>query len=214
MIMRHGTARDKEEFLPLIVRGELIALGYSEPDSGTDLASLKTRADLDGEEWVINGQKIWNSGAHVSTHEWLAVRTDQDAPKHRGISVIMVPINSPGVEVRPLITWGGTRTNQTFFTDVRVPKTNLIGEKDRGWQYITGALDMERGAIAHAGDLRRAVDELIAAARVTLSDGSRPIDHPDVRRKIAQLDADVEVCVLLGLETASMLESDQIPTVG
>ena len=95
-----------------------------------------------------------------------------------------------------------------------MPKTNLIGEKDRGWQYITGALDMERGAITHAGDLRRAVDDVIAAARVTLSDGSRPIDNPDIRRKIAQLDADVEVCILMGLETVSMLESDQIPTIG
>jgi 3-oxocholest-4-en-26-oyl-CoA dehydrogenase alpha subunit len=214
MIMRYGTARNKEEFLPLIVRGELIALGYSEPDSGTDLASLKTRADLDGDEWVINGQKIWNSGAHVSTHEWLAVRTDQDAPKHRGISVIMVPINSPGVEVRPLITWGGTRTNQTFFTDVRVPKTNLIGEINRGWQYITGALDLERGAVSEVGNLRRAVNDVIAAARVTLSDGSRPIDNPDIRRKLAQLDADIEVCVLMELETISMLESGQIPTTG
>jgi alkylation response protein AidB-like acyl-CoA dehydrogenase len=213
IIMRHGTQQNKEEFLPLIARGETFAVGYSEPDSGTDLASLKTRADLDGDEWVINGQKIWNSWAHMATHEWLCVRTNHDVPKHRGISVIMVPINSPGIEVRPLHTWGGFQTNHTFFTDVRVPKTNLIGEKDRGWQYITGALDMERGAIAHAGDLRRAVDEMIAAARVTLSDGSRPIDNPDIRRKIAQLDADVEVCILIGLETVSMLESDQIPTI-
>ena len=107
MIMRYGTQQNKEEFLPLIARGEMFAVGYSEPDSGTDLASLKTRADLDGDEWVINGQKIWNSNAHMATHEWLCVRTNHDVPKHRGISVIMVPINSPGIEVRPLITWGG-----------------------------------------------------------------------------------------------------------
>jgi 3-oxocholest-4-en-26-oyl-CoA dehydrogenase alpha subunit len=213
MIMRYGTQQNKEEFLPQIARGELsVAVGYSEPNAGTDLASLKTRADLDGDEWVINGQKIWNSLAHMATHEWLCVRTDADAPKHRGISVIMVPINSPGIEVRPLITWDDFRTNETFFTDVRVPKTNLIGEVNRGWQYITGALDLERGALTNAGDLRRAVDEVIAAARVTLSDGSRPLDNPDVRRKIAQLDADVEVCVLMSLEAASLLESGQIPT--
>jgi alkylation response protein AidB-like acyl-CoA dehydrogenase len=213
MIMRYGTRQNKEEFLPQIARGELsVAVGYSEPDAGTDLASLKTRADLDGDEWVINGQKIWNSLAHVATHEWLCVRTDADAPKHRGISVIMVPISSPGIEVRPLITWDDFRTSETFFTNVRVPKTNLIGEVNRGWQYITGALDLERGALTNAGDLRRAVDEVIAAARVTLSDGSRPLDNPDVRRKIAQLDADVEVCVLMSLEAASLLESGQIPT--
>lgn len=213
MIMRYGTQQNKEEFLPQIARGELsVAVGYSEPNAGTDLASLKTRADLDGDEWVINGQKIWNSLAHVATHEWLCVRTDADAPKHRGISVIMVPISSPGIEVRPLITWDDFRTSETFFTNVRVPKTNLIGEVNRGWQYITGALDLERGALTNAGDLRRAVDEVIAAARVTLSDGSRPLDNPDVRRKIAQLDADVEVCVLMSLEAASLLESGQIPT--
>src|SRR5689334_6100778 len=213
MIMRYGTQQNKEEFLPQIARGELsVAVGYSEPNAGTDLASLKTRADLDGDEWVINGQKIWNSLAHMATHEWLCVRTDQDAPKHRGISVIMVPIDSPGIEVRPLITWDDFRTNETFFTNVRVPKTNLIGEVNRGWQYITGALDLERGALTNAGDLRRAVDEVIAAARVTLADGSRPLDNPDVRRKIAQLDADVEVCVLMSLEAASLLESGQIPT--
>lgn len=107
-----------------------------------------------------------------------------------GISVIMVPIDTPGIEIRPLITWDDFRTNETFFTNVRVPKINLIGEVNRGWQYITGALDLERGALTNAGDLRRAVDELIAAARTALSDGSRPIDNPDVRRKIAQLDAD------------------------
>jgi alkylation response protein AidB-like acyl-CoA dehydrogenase len=213
MIMRYGTRRNKEEFLPPIARSELsIALGYSEPNAGTDLASLKTRADLDGDEWVINGQKIWNSQAHMATHEWLCVRTDQDAPKHRGISVIMVPISTPGIEIRPLITWDDFRTNETFFTDVRVPKTNLIGEVNRGWQYITGALDLERGALTNAGDLRRAVDDLIAAARTIRSDGSRPVDNPDVRRKIAQLDADVEVCTLMSLEAASLLETGQIPT--
>jgi 3-oxocholest-4-en-26-oyl-CoA dehydrogenase alpha subunit len=213
MIMRYGTQRNKEEFLPPIARGDLsVAVGYSEPNAGTDLASLKTRAELDGDEWVVNGQKIWNSQAHMATHEWLCVRTDQNAPKHRGISVIMVPIAAPGIEIRPLITWDDFRTNETFFTDVRVPKTNLIGEVNRGWQYITGALDLERGALTNAGDLRRAVDDLIAAARTIRSDGSRPVDNPDVRRKIAQLDADVEVCTLMSLEAASLLETGQIPT--
>jgi 3-oxocholest-4-en-26-oyl-CoA dehydrogenase alpha subunit len=214
MIMRYGTQQNREEFLPPIARGELtVAVGYSEPNAGTDLASLKTRADLDGDEWVINGSKIWNSLAHMASHEWLCVRTDQEAPKHRGISVIMVPIDLPGIEVRPLITWDDFRTNETFFTNVRVPRTNLIGEVNRGWQYITGALDLERGALTNAGDLRRAVDDIIAVARITLSDGSRPLDDADVRRKIAQLDADVDVAVLMGMEASSLLESGQIPTI-
>ncbi|HEX5206080.1 MAG TPA: acyl-CoA dehydrogenase family protein [Actinoplanes sp.] len=214
MIMRNGTEINKQEWLPPIARGEITcAVGYSEPNAGTDLASLRTKAELDGDEWVINGQKIWNSQAHVASHEWLCVRTDPEAPKHRGISVIMVPIDTPGIEIRPLITWDGFRTNETFFTDVRVPRTNLIGEVNRGWQYITGALDLERGALTNAGDLRRAVDEIIEASRLVRSDGTRPMDNPDVRRRIAQLEADVDVAVLMGMEAASLLETGGIPTV-
>jgi 3-oxocholest-4-en-26-oyl-CoA dehydrogenase alpha subunit len=156
MIMRHGTERNKTEWLPLIARGEMIcAVGYSEPEAGTDLANLRTRAVLDGQEWVINGTKIWNSGAQRATHEWLCVRTDPNAVRHRGISVIIVPIDSPGVQIRPLYAWSGYRTNEVHFRDVRVPVTNLVGEANQGWTYITGALDLERGALTNAGDLRR-----------------------------------------------------------
>jgi 3-oxocholest-4-en-26-oyl-CoA dehydrogenase alpha subunit len=214
MIMRHGTELNKREFLPPIARGELrCAVGYSEPNAGTDLASLRTRAVLDGDEWVINGSKIWNSLAQIATHEWLCVRTDPDAPKHKGISVIIVSIDAPGVEIRPLVTWGGYTTNEAFFTDVRVPRGNLIGEVNKGWQYITGALDLERGALTNAGDLRRAVDDLIELSRTERPDGTRPADSPDVRRKIAQLDAEVEVAVLMGLESSSLLETGEIPTI-
>jgi alkylation response protein AidB-like acyl-CoA dehydrogenase len=212
--MRHGTQQNREQFLPPIARGEVrYAVGYSEPNAGTDLASLKTRAELDGEEWVINGSKIWNSQAHVATHEWLCVRTDPEAPKHRGISVIIVPIDSPGVEVRPLITWADYRTNETFFTDVRVPRTNLIGQLNEGWQYITGALSLERGALTNAGDFRRHIEELKELVRVPLADGTRPVDNAEVRREIAQLDADVEAAVLMGLEAASLLEVGEMPTI-
>src|ERR1700751_4261616 len=213
MIMRHGTEQNKTEFLPPIARGELTcAVGYSEPDAGTDLASLRTRAVQVGDEWVITGSKIWNSGAQRATHEWLCVRTDPNAPRHRGISVIMVPVDLPGIDIRPLYAWSGYRTNEVFFDEVRVPVGNLIGEVNRGWTYITGALDLERGALTNAGDLRRAVDELCDLARRPTRDGTVPADNPDVRRKIAQLDADVEVCVLMSLEAASLLESGQIPT--
>ncbi len=214
MIMRHGTETNKDEFLPPIARGELTcAVGYSEPNAGTDLASLKTRAVLDGDEWVINGCKTWNSMAQRVTHEWLCVRTDPAAPKHRGISVIMVPVDAPGVDIRPIISWSDYRTNETFFTDVRVPASNLIGEVNRGWQYITGALDLERGALTNAGDLRRSVDELLGLARVSRSDGTRPIDDPDLPRKLAQLDADVELATLMGFEAASLLEDGTIPSI-
>lgn len=214
MIMRYGTEQNKKEFLPLIARGEMTcALGYSEPDAGTDLASLRTRAVRDGDEWVINGSKIWNSGAQRSTHEWLCVRTDPNAQRHRGISVIAVPVDSPGVRIRPLIAWSGYRTNEVFFDDVWVPVTNLIGEENRGWSYITGALDLERGALTNAGDLRRALDELQVLARMPRRDGSVPIDNPAVRRRLAQAEADVDVAVLMGYEASSMLADGVIPTV-
>lgn len=213
-IMRHGTEQNKQEFLPAIARGEMTcALGYSEPDAGTDLASLRTRAVRDGDEWVINGSKIWNSGAQRSTHEWLCVRTDPDAPRHRGISVIVVPVDSPGVRIRPLIAWSGYRTNEVFFDDVRVPVTNLIGEENHGWSYITGALDLERGALTNAGDLRRALDELQVLARTPRLDGGVPLDNPAIRRRLAQAEADVEVAGLMGHEASSMLADGVIPTV-
>ena len=214
MIMRHGTEQNKTEFLPGIARGEIIcALGYSEPNAGTDLASLRTRAVRDGDDWVINGSKIWNSGAQRSTHEWLCVRTDPDAPRHRGISVIMVPIDSPGIEIRPLYAWSGYRTNETFLNDVRVPVTNLIGELNMGWTYVTGALDLERGALTNAGDLRRALDDLVALAVRPLRDGSVPAQDPAFRGRLAQAEADVEVAMLMGYEAASMLDSGRIPSV-
>ena len=214
MIMRHGTEQNKTEWLPLIARGEMIcAVGYSEAEAGTDLASLRTRATRDGEYWVINGSKIWNSGVQRATHEWLCVRTDPNGVRHRGISVIIVPIDSPGIQIRPLRAWSGYRTNEVRFDDVRVPVTNVVGEVNRGWTYITGALDLERGALTNAGDLRRAVDELREVARCPRRDGSVPADVPALRRRLAQAEADVEVATLMGYEAASILDSGVIPTV-
>jgi len=214
MIMRHGTERNKTEWLPLIAKSEMIcAVGYSEPEAGTDLANLRTRATLDGHEWVINGTKIWNSGAQRATHEWLCVRTDPNGVRHRGISVIIVPIDSPGVQIRPLYSWSGYRTNEVHFRDVRVPVTNLVGEVNRGWTYITGALDLERGALTNAGDLRRAVEELSELSRRPGRDGTVPAHSAALRRRLGQAEADVEVATLMGYEAASILDSGVIPTV-
>lgn len=212
-IMRHGTEQNRREFLPAIARGEIrTALGYSEPDAGTDLASLRTRAELDGDEWVINGSKIWNSSAHGATHQWLLVRTDPHAAKREGISVIMVPMTAKGIEVHPLISWSDYRTNQVFFTDVRVPRENLIGEVNKGWHYIMGALDLERGALAETGDLQRELDELIEVCRTMLIGGAPLIDQPSVQQRLAELDADVEVAQLYGICGASLLEDGEIPS--
>lgn len=215
IIMKYGTEDNKRDFLPGITRGEfLFATGYSEPDSGTDLASLRTRAELDGDEWVINGSKIWTSAAHGASHVWLAVRTDPDAPKHQGISVIVVPMDTKGIEVQPLICWSDYRTNQVFLSDVRVPRRNLIGEINKGWEYITGALTLERGGggVASAGDLRRELDDLVEVCRTKIIGGVRPLERPGVRERLAELDADVEVARLFGLRAASLAEDGEIPT--
>lgn len=213
MVMQYGTDENKQDFVPGITRGEIVvAVGYSEPDAGTDLASLRTRAELDGDEWVINGSKIWTSNAHGASHVWLTVRTDPNAPKHQGISVIMVPMSTKGIEIQPLICWSDYRTNQVFFTDVRVPRRNLIGAANKGWGYITGALTLERSAVTTGGDLRREVDDLIEVCRTGPVAGVRLIDRPSVQQRLAELDADVEVARLYGLRAASLLEDGDINT--
>ena len=212
MIIRFGTEQNKREWLPLVTRGDAtFALGYSEPDAGTDLANLRTRAARDGDEWIINCQKIWNSEAHLATHEWLAVRTDPDAPKHRGISVIIVPIDSPGITVSPLWTWGDVRTNLVFFEDVRVPRGNLIGEMNQGWYYIVGALAFERIALGTTGSLRRLFDDLVTFCRRTVVDGRPLAERPEVQLRLADLAVDLEVAQLFSLQTASLIDAGGIP---
>jgi len=212
-IMRFGTDENKKAWIPRIASGEVeMALGYSEPDAGTDLASLQSRAVLDGDEWVINGQKIWNSGAHVCTHEWLAVRTDPQAPKHKGISVIVVPIDASGIEYTPIWTWGDVRTNQTFFDNVRVPKENLIGEMNRGWYYIASALDLERVAIgSFTGGLVRLLEDFVASAKRTVVDGRPLAARSEVRDQIAKLERDLEIAWLFSMQTASMIDAGLVP---
>ena len=212
-IMRFGSDENKETWIPKIAAGDVeFALGYSEPDAGSDLASLQTKAVLDGDEWVINGQKIWNSHAHLCTHEWLAVRTDPDAPKHKGISVIVVPIDSPGIEYQPLWTWGDFRTNQIFFDNVRVPKENLIGEVNRGWYYIASALDLERVAIgAFAAELERMLDEFVEHAKTTVVDGEIIANKPEVRRAVAESVRDLEIEYLFSMRTAAMIDAGLVP---
>ena len=203
IIARHGTPDNRARWLPPIMRGEIeMALAYSEPDAGTDLASLRTSAERDGDEWVVTGQKIWNSRAHLVTHEWVAVRTDPAAPKHRGISIVIVPVDAPGVEVTPLYTWGYDRTNLTYFDHVRVPAENLIGETGKGWTYINGSLDFERVVIGSAGALWRLYDLVVELCR------ERGLDAmPEVDLRLAELRVDLEVAQLLGYRTASLIDA-------
>lgn len=201
VIMSHGSPRNQAEWLPGIGSGQIrFALGYSEPNSGTDLASLRTSAVLDGDEWVINGEKIWNSGAHYQTHEWLAVRTGE--PGTRGISIIIVPLDAPGVSVSPIWTWGDHRTNSTHFDNVRVPRENLIGEVNKGWTYITAALENERGGLGSGGGVRRLLDDLVHQLRQTTIDGESLADDPVVRTSVADFFAELAALELLNYSAA------------
>jgi alkylation response protein AidB-like acyl-CoA dehydrogenase len=213
-IIRSGTPEQQARWLPAIRRGEVeFAIGYSEPDAGSDLASLRTTAALDGDAWVINGTKIWNTGAEYCTHEWLACRTDTDAPRHRGISVLIVPLDAPGIEVRGITTWRGMRTNQVWFDDVRVPCQNLVGERDRGWGYVIQALDFERVAIGITGGLRRLLDDLTAWCRDTTIDGAAPAARPEVQRRLAELAVDVELARLLNHRAAWLIDAGRPASV-
>ncbi len=163
----HGTEEQKREHLPRILRGEVQwCQGYSEPGAGSDLASLQTRAVRDGDDWIINGQKIWTSGAHNADWMFMLARTDPDAPKHRGITYFLVDMKSPGITVRPLINMAGLHNfNEVFFEDVRVPHKNVVGEVNRGWYVGTTTLDFERSSIGNAVGQRQAIEYYLQWAK-------------------------------------------------
>jgi alkylation response protein AidB-like acyl-CoA dehydrogenase len=165
--MVHGTEEQKRRFLPPIARGEVVWCQlFSEPGSGSDLASLQTRAVADGDDFVVNGQKIWTSGAHHSDWAILLARTDPDAPKHRGITYFLVDMKSPGVEVRPLVNMlNGHAFNEVFLENVRIPRSQVVGEVNRGWYVGTTTLDFERSGIGRFASSRRLLEELTSYAR-------------------------------------------------
>src|SRR5579883_329458 len=187
------------------------AFGYAEREAGTDLASLQTRAVEDGDTWVSDGQKIWNTGAAHATHEWLACRTEPAAPRHRGISLFIVPLDAPGITIQSMETWGGFPTYQVFFDGVRVPRANLIGERGRGWEYMTMALDFERVAMGSVGGPRRLLDDLVACCRATVIGGRPLADDPVVRAALAELDMEVEAARLLGWLNAWTVDQGRVP---
>jgi alkylation response protein AidB-like acyl-CoA dehydrogenase len=205
-----GSDEQKQRFLPAIAQGEIdFALGYTEPDAGSDLASLKTRAVRDGDEFVINGAKVFTSLATRAEYCWLAARTDPEAPKHRGISVFIVDMKTPGIEVRPLWTMGERRTNATFWEDVRVPAANLIGELNRGWYYISSALDFERLAYYCPHKVEYIFDELTDYLRSPAAASLRE-DHA-VRTSVARNFVDLTISKALYWRAASMISHGQVP---
>jgi hypothetical protein len=199
-LMRFGSEEQKARFLPGILSGEIhFAIGYTEPEAGTDLASLRTRAARDGDEYVVNGSKVFTSGAQDADYVWLAVRTDPDAPKHKGISLLLVPTASPGFKVSPIVTVGGVRTNATYYDDLRVPAANLVGRENEGWRMITTQLNHERvGLAAMGGMAHRLWDEVLAWAAATAADGGGTVlDQPWVQMDLARTHARLEAMKLL-----------------
>jgi len=203
-IFENGTEEQKRKYLNPILAGELhFAIGYTEPTSGTDLASLRTRAVRDGDEWVINGSKVFTSLAEYSDYIWLAARTDPNAPKHKGISIFIVDTKSPGYKCTPIHTMAGVRTNATFYDDVRVPASALVGRENEGWWLITSQLNRERIALSAAGPLERTIEDVRRwAIQTRLADGRRVIDQEWVQIKLAHVRAKWEVLKLLNWRQA------------
>ena len=209
----HGTDEQKQRFLPPILKGEVVwSQGFSEPAAGSDLASLQTRAVRDGDEYVVNGQKIWTSHAHYADWVLLLTRTDPQAPKHRGISFLLLDIRSPGVSVRPIIdmAWGH-EVNETFYEDVRVPADQMVGEENRGWYVAMTLLDNERsnvtGAIMMGRQIRRLLDDIHGAGAAR----SRVDRYDAVRQEIAERYVETGVMMNFSLRIITIQAANQVP---
>ena len=212
-LMIHGTEEQKLEHLPPISRGEVQwCQGYSEPESGSDLASLQTRAVEDGDDFVINGTKVWTSMAHRADHIMVLTRTDPDAPKHRGISFLLADMRTPGIEVRPIINMANQHGfNMVTFDNVRVPQRNLVGEKNRGWYVGATLLDFERSGVDYSAGAKRTLEELVQFCKESTQNGHPLIEDPLVRHRLADLAIEVEVSRLISYNIAWMQSQDLVP---
>ncbi|HWC40167.1 MAG TPA: acyl-CoA dehydrogenase family protein [Acidimicrobiales bacterium] len=213
-ILAHGNDRLKREFLPKILRNEVeFAVGYSEPDAGSDAASMKLRATRDGEGWRLNGQKTWTTSAHFAEWYWVGARTDPDAPKHSGITLFLVPLDQPGITINPIWTMGDERTNDVFFDDVWVSDDYVVGEVNRGFQYISEALDLERFTMFTFSPIEQRMEVLRDYVTSETRDDQRLADDPLVRHDIARLATDCEVARVLGLRfVAKSMKGGAPPT--
>jgi alkylation response protein AidB-like acyl-CoA dehydrogenase len=211
-LQKYGTELQKKKFLPGILAGEVhFAIGYSEPEAGTDLASLRTSAVRHGDEYVVNGQKIWTTGGHDADYLWLAVRTDPEAAKHEGISILIVDTTDPGYSWTPIILSDGAHhTNATYFNDVRVPADMLVGEENAGWRLITTQLNHERVMLGPAGKVAGIYDHVHAWASKPGGDGVTPIEHDDVRRLLGEIKAIWRINELLNWQVAAGAETIEV----
>lgn len=218
-ILVAGTEEQKQYFLPGMLRGEIsFALGFTEPQAGADLAGLQCRAVRDGDEYVINGQKMFTTAAHYASHLYLMARTDPDAPRHRGISIFLIPMDTPGITVRPLwtiqnepkaplgTTYGDSRTNETFFEDVRVPASTMLGEENTGWYVGAMGLNLDRvGASRYLLSVRRDED-IVNWIKENQMDSYTMDDDPAIRDRIAELWIEAQVCRLMTMRSMSLVE--------
>ena len=212
-LMIHGSEEQKQTHLPPIARGEVQwCQGYSEPESGSDLASLSTRAVRDGDEYVINGAKIWTTLGHRADWIMCLARTDTEAPRHRGISFILVDMKTPGIQVRPIRNMtGGHEFNQVIFNNVRVPVANVVGEENRGWYVAVTLLDFERSGIDYSAMARRLLDEVRGFASDTSSNGQSLYRTPWVRHLLADRSIECDVARLMAYNVAYMQERGLVP---
>ena len=199
-LIEYGTDEQKQKFLPAILKGSVeFAIGYSEPGAGSDLASLRTTAVRDGNEFVINGSKMFTSGAEFADYVWLAARTDPEAKKHKGITVFIVPTDSPGFSWKPLHTMPGVSTYYTFYDDVRVPESAIVLGENQGWKLVTNQLNLERAALGNLGALEPLFAKTLEWAKTTPLDDGRVIDQPWVQQALARVEAQVAAYRLLNL---------------
>jgi alkylation response protein AidB-like acyl-CoA dehydrogenase len=212
-ILAHGSEKLKKEFLPKILRNEVeFAVGYSEPDAGSDAASMKLKATRDGEGWRLNGQKTWTTSAHFAEWYWVGARTDPES-KHQGITLFLVPLDHPGITINPIWTMGDERTNDVFFDDVWVSDDYVVGEVNRGFQYISEALDLERFTMFTFSPIQQRLDLLCEYVRTEAVDGAPLREEPVTRQRVAQLVTQGEVARVLGLRfVAESMKGGAPPT--
>ncbi|OGO47379.1 MAG: hypothetical protein A2W34_05965 [Chloroflexi bacterium RBG_16_64_32] len=209
-LMIYGTEEQKKRYLPTIAsHDEIWCTLYSESEAGSDLASLQTRAVRDGDEWVINGQKIWTTGAHSSDWGWIAARTDPEAPKHKGISMFILPMHAPGITVAPLINMAGMHGfNEVFFQDVRIPASYIVGQENNGWYQLAVALDFERTSVAGVARARRWWEDLLRFSREQRGFVEA---RPEVRHRLAEIGLEIEAGKNLCYRVATLQQAGQIP---
>ena len=211
-ILRHGSERMQKEFLPKILSNEIdFAVGYSEPDAGSDAASMKLKATRDGDGWRLNGQKTWTTSAHFAEWYWVGARTDPEAPKHHGITLFLVPLDDPGITINAIWTMGDERTNDVFFDNVFVHDDYVVGELNHGFQYISEALDLERFTMFTYSPIKQRLDVLCEYVATETLDDEPLRDDPVIRKQIARLSTDAEVARVLGLRFVAKAQKGGAP---